>query len=93
MYVLEDLWSEFYAPDMKQSRKGSEYHDLMQGLVERKEELRSLLAADGLTALERCERTKDTLSAISEEDTFIEGFRMGARMMLDVLGTHHRQFE
>ena len=34
-----------------------------------------------------------TLAEISEEDTFIEGFRMGARMILDVLGAHHRQFE
>ncbi len=93
MYVLEDLWRECYAPDVKQSRRGSEYHRLEQGLAERGSELLPLLSADGQTTLERFERTKDSLAEISEKDTFIEGFRMGARMMLDVLGTHHRQFE
>ena len=93
MYVLEDLWRECYAPEVKRSRSGSEYHRLTQGLAERRAELLPLLSAEAQSTLERFERTKDTLSAISEEDTFIEGFRMGARMMLDVLGTHHRQFE
>ena len=93
MYVLEDLWHDYYAPEAKQSRRGSEYHRLAQGLAERRAEVFAELTADGGSAFERFERTKDTLSAISEEDTFIEGFRMGARMMLDVLGTHQRQFD
>ena len=93
MYVLEDLWRECYTPEVKQSRGGSEYHRLTQGLAERRAELIPLLSSEAQSTLERFERTKDTLSAISEEDTFIEGFRMGARMMLDVLGTHQRQFE
>ena len=93
MYVLEDLWRECYAPEVKQSRRGSEYHRLAQGLAERRAELLPLLSAEAQSTLERFERTQDTLSAISEEDTFIEGFRMGARLMLDVLGTHQRQFE
>ena len=93
MYVLEDLWRECYAPEVKKSRRGSEYHRLTQGLAERRAELLPLLSAEAQSTLERFERTKDTLSAISEEDTFIEGFRMGARLMLDVLGAHQRQFE
>ena len=93
MYVLEDLWHDYYAPEVKQSRRGSEYHRLAEGLAERRAEVIAELTADGGSAFERFERTKDTLSAISEEDTFIEGFRMGARMMLDVLGTHQRQFD
>ena len=93
MYVLEDLWRECYAPDVKQSKRGTEYHSLEQGLAEDRAELLPLLSVEGQAILERFERAKDSLSAISEEDTFIEGFRMGARMMLDVLGAHQRQFE
>ena len=93
MYVLEDLWRECYAPEVKHSRSGSEYHRLTQGLAERRAELLPLLSAEAQSTLERFERTKDTLSAISEEDTFIEGFRMGARVILDVLNEYHCQFE
>mgnify|MGYP003315800112 CR=1 FL=1 len=85
MYILEDLWCECYSPEVKQSRRGSEYHRLAQGLAERRAELLPLLSADAKSILERFERTKDTLSAISEEDTFIEGFRMGALIVMDVL--------
>ena len=93
MYVLEDLWRDCYAPNVKQSRRGHEYHHLAQGLAERRAELLPLLSVEAQSILERFERTKDTLAEISEQDTFIEGFRMGARMMLDVLGTHQQQFE
>ena len=92
MYVLEDLWRECYAPEVKQSRRGREYHRLAQGLAERRAELLPLLSVEAQSTLERFERTKDTLSAISEEDTFIEGFRMGARMILDVVGDYKGQF-
>ena len=91
MYVLEDLWRECYAPEVKRSRSGSEYHRLTQGLAERRAELLPLLSAEAQSTLERFERTKDTLSAISEEDTFIEGFRLGARVILDVVGDYEGQ--
>ena len=60
MYVLEDLWRECYSPEVKQSRRGSEYHRLAQGLAERRAELLPLLSAEAQSTLERFERTKDT---------------------------------
>ena len=93
MYVLEDIWRECYAPKVKQAKRGSEYHRLAQGLTERREKLLALLPVEEQVMFTRFERTKDTLAEISEEDSFVEGFRMGARMMLDVLGAHQRQFE
>jgi hypothetical protein len=38
------------------------------------------------------ERLKHDMNMLSEEDIFIYGFRMGARMILDVVGDHKGQF-
>ena len=35
---------------------------------------------------------KHDMNLLSEEDIFIYGFRMGARMILDVVGDHKGQF-
>ena len=93
MYELGDLWFAHYAPNRKKAKKGSEYAALAEKHAETRLALAESLTEVGKQHFERYERGNETLAEISEEDTFIEGFRLGARMILDVLNEYHSQFE
>ena len=93
MYELRDLWFAHYAPNRKRAKKGTEYATLAEKHAQTRTALADSLTEDGKHLFERYERGKETLAEISEEDTFIEGFRLGARVILDVLNEYHSQFE
>ena len=93
MYEIGDLWFSHYAPNRKKAKKGTEYATLAEKHAETRLALAATLSEDGKQHFERYERGNETLAEISEEDTFIEGFRMGARVILDVLNEYHSQFE
>ena len=93
MYELGDLWFAHYAPNRKKAKKGTEYAELAEKHAETRETLFGMLTEDAKPHFERYERGNETLAEISEEDTFIEGFRLGARVVLDVLNDYHSQFE
>ena len=93
MNVLDELWNDYFAPEVKRCKLGSEYHKFKQILRSRKVERLEELSSDGQEVLERFERTKDTMALISEKDTFIDGFRMGAGLMLDLFCDSQRDFE
>ena len=42
--------------------------------------------------MEVVDRLRTDLAMMTEEDVFIYGFRMGARMILDVVGDYKGQF-
>jgi len=92
MHVLSNLWSEYFSPETKRPKAGSECCGIANRLAEKRAELIGLLPEDGKRAFEVFERAQTTLAAFSEEDTFIKGFRLGAQTMLDILGEYHGQF-
>ena len=92
MYLLDKLWrgditpSERYIrPDSEFKRKAKEFCDAAERLVEG-------LSPEGRNHWEDVERLKHDMNMLSEEDIFIYGFRMGARMILDVVCDHKGQF-
>ena len=92
MYLLDKLWrgditpSERYIrPDSEFKRKAKEFCDAAERLVEG-------LSPEGKNHWEDVERLKHDMNMLSEEDIFIYGFRMGARMILDVVSDHKGQF-
>ena len=87
-YCLDKLWrgditpSERYIrPDSEFKRKAKEFCDAAERLVEG-------LSPEGKNHWEDVERLKHDMNMLSEEDIFIYGFRMGARMILDVVCDH-----
>ena len=92
MYVLEKLWRGGLSPSERYCNKDSEYKRLLRSLCEASEKLSSELSPEGKKALEEHEQIQLDLIGISEEDVFINAFRLGARMMLDVVGDYKGQF-
>lgn len=92
MYVLEKLWRGGLTPSERYFHEDSQYKMLLRRLCETSEKVSSELSPEGKKALEEHEQIQLDLIGISEEDVFINAFRLGARMMLDVVGDYKGQF-
>ena len=87
MYILKDLWYGNISPFEKTFRPDSEYARLLNRFVEQSEAITAGLSDEDKRRFEACQDTHDALSEISQTESFIEGFRLGAKTVLDVLGT------
>ena len=92
MYVLEDLCWGNVAPMDKVVREGSEYRRLQKKDTELGRKLRETLGREQKDILKEQEEVQTSMMAIMEQDVFICGFRLGARVILDVLGKYESQF-
>ena len=92
MYVLENRWRNGISPSERYCDKNSEYKKLLRNLCEASEKVSAELSPKGKQAFEEHERIQLALIGISEEDIFVNAFRLGARMMLDVIGDYKGQF-
>lgn len=83
--MLRELWNGNIAPVDKPVEPGSKYASLIDRLIEQEEWVRELLQDDAKRAFERyCDNQYD-LAAVCAEDGFVDGFCLGARMMMEVL--------
>ena len=93
MYVLEKLWRDGISPSERYVRPGSEYQKTSTRRNEEMERLLELLSPEAKEQMEVVETLRYDLAMLSEEDVFIYGFRLGARLMLDIMGEHRGQFQ
>ena len=92
MYLLDKLWKGDIAPSERYIRPGSEYKRKSKAFCDAAERLQEQLSPEGKSLWEDVDRLKADMALLSEEDIFIYGFRMGARMILDVVGDYKGQF-
>lgn len=93
MYILNDLWYGNITPSERYIRSGSEYQTLSDELSVKLTAFVKELSHDSREQYEIIEKLRAKLNFISEGDSFILGFRLGARMILDVIGEYDGQFE
>ena len=92
MYVLQDLWRGNISPSERFVRRGSDYQKTSQKMSAEMDSLLELLTPEAKKQLETVGGLKDDMAMMAEEDVFIYGFRLGARLMLDVVGDYKGQF-
>ena len=92
MYVLDALWRGDISPNEKYTRKGGEYHKLLLQLCEEEDHLMKELTEKGKTHFEAFRNTYIDMTLVSEREVFIEAFRLGARIVLDIVGEHRGTF-
>ena len=85
MRVLSDLWYGNIAPNERTKPRNGEYRKLLQTLSNLREQIRTTLSPEYRQLLDEYEGIYTTINAQSEEDAFIIGFRLGAKIMLEVL--------
>ena len=92
MYVLCDLWRGEISPTDRRVRQGSEYQQRAAEVRKQMMEFAQVLSPEDKKRMEAINDERHSLSMMEEEDVFIYGFRLGARMMLDVIGDYEGQF-
>lgn len=92
MYVLEKLWRGEISPMERCIRRGSQYQQASTAFCERLDQLLSELPSDTRKQLEVLSDLKSDISLMENEDFFIYGFRLGAGMVLDVIGDYQGAF-
>ena len=88
MYVLEDLWKGKITPSERWYRKDSPYAELVRQANETADIFYKELSPVGKKAYDAHSTQESKLADISECDSFIRGFRLGAGMILDVVGSY-----
>ena len=85
MFFLHDLWQGNISPSERSIKSGSEFGKILSQSADLEAKFCKSLNQDQQAAYEELYDKHIRMMAISEEECFIEGFQMGARMILDVL--------
>ena len=85
MKIIEDLYYGRIAPYEMNISATTEYQKL-KALADRNEDLlRESLSDEQKELLDKLIETVTDISSISERDMFINGFRLGIKLMIDVM--------
>ena len=92
MFVLDKLWRGEISPSERLVRPGRDYQKLSTQRNAASKRLLEMLSPEAKEPLEVGETLTCEMTMLAEEDTFICGFQLGARLMLDIIGDHCGQF-
>ena len=85
MKIIEDLYYGHISPYEMSISAAPEYQKL-KALADRNEDLlRQTLSDEQKELLEKLIESMTDISSISERDMFINGFRLGIKLMIDVM--------
>ena len=85
MKILEELWYNGLHPgEMKHSSDRS-YKKYLDETIENEDKLLSLLPEEAKEAFKKFDDSREEMAAINRSKIFIAGFRLGAKIMLEVM--------
>lgn len=85
MRMLSELWYGNIEPQDRKIPRDKEYKQLLNKICKYEEQFRGIFSPEQQKDFEDYENATISVTAISEEAAFVYGFRLGARMMLEVL--------
>ena len=92
MFVLDKLWEGKLSPSEQCIHYGSEYSELRHKAAQLGSQLASSLSDEGKRMLQEYQELRERMCYISEEDMFVNGFRIGVGLLLDAVGPYESQF-
>ena len=92
MYVLEELCRGNISPAERFVRSGSEYKKIAGKLSDEMDKLMEAISPEARKQVEAIDNLRADMTVLANEDYFIYGFRLGARLILDVVGDYKGQF-
>jgi len=88
MFAIDQFWKTGFNPSERRLKEGCEYLRIMKEAGKEEDKFWSELSEEGKRAYdEHCYKMSE-MSSISECDAFVQGFRLGARIILDVIGEY-----
>jgi len=92
MYVLKELWRGNISPTERSVRPGSDYKKVSIEACEQIDRFLESLTPEEKKQWEVISDLRNDMMLLGEEEAFIYGFRLGAGMMMDVVGDYRGQF-
>ena len=92
MYVLDKLWQGKLSPNEQCIVHGSQYSDLRHKAAQLHKQIVSSLSEEGNRVFQEYQDIREQMAYISEEDMFVNGFRIGVGLLLDAVGPYDSQF-
>ena len=86
MSILENLWYGNVKPSERKMSSNSEQYELVKYITRHEEALLPMLSDEARKTYEKLWECKSELSSLNELEAFISGFRLGAQIMLEVMG-------
>lgn len=86
MYILHELWRGNLSLSDRDVPKGSRYARALAKATEQETAFCDLLSPEQRKEYNTLCNHQTELLTLSEEDSFIMGFRLGAKLMLDIQG-------
>ncbi|MEG0386197.1 MAG: hypothetical protein RR642_15760 [Solibacillus sp.] len=83
--ILKDLYYGNINPNSKQFVKGSEYGRALKAVCDCEEKLNVLLSGKEMELFEKLMRAIGESNSIGGQEHFIDGFRLGARIALEIM--------
>ena len=85
MLFLEDFWNGNISPGEGRYHARTEYKEVWRLVEKLEDQLKEQLSAEDWELFTQYQEAEAKAGDIEDSDIFIEGFRMGARVILDVL--------
>ena len=85
MTLLEDLWYGNVNPHEAILTENRRYKHLLSLMGRNRDELSETLTDKQLEALEKYDATVNEMHSLAEVETFSYGFRLGIRLMIEVI--------
>ena len=92
MYVLDKLWQGKLSPNEQCIVHGSEYSDIRHKATQLSKQIVSSLSDEAKQKFQEYQDLREQMCYISEEDMFVNGFRIGVGLLLDAVGPYDSQF-
>ena len=85
MYILDKLYRGNISPIEDFPKDNAAYVEALQHLIDEQYVLMRMISSEANEQYEKLVELERAVDRIAEEECFVEGFRMGVQMMLDVL--------
>ena len=85
MNILYELYNGNIVPSEKFVKKGSEYKMLLERLAELSEELAQKFDENDRKIWGEIWDTETTMERMGDRESFVDGFCIGARLMLEIM--------
>ncbi len=92
MHALKELWRGNIAPVERSVRPESDYKKVSLEVCKQMDRFLETLTPEEKKQLEDINDLRSDMSLLAEEDAFIRGFRLGARIIMEVVGEYKGQF-
>ena len=88
MLFLEDFWRGNTSPGDTRYNPKSEYARVYKTIERCEEHMKKILSPEDWKIFDEFITAEMEASCLSDYDCFVDGFRMGAKIMLDILEGH-----